>query len=75
MDKTAHPPKEPGESRPSLKLSRLLDTVTDDIEAYLITFERSMGAYEVDKSRWTCLLAGSTNWQSTAAAGICSYDS
>ena len=25
MDKTAHTPKEPGESRPSLKLSRLLD--------------------------------------------------
>ena len=49
-DKTAHPPT--GESRPSLKLSRLLDA--DDIEAYLITFERSMG---VDKSRWTCLLA------------------
>ena len=49
MDKTAHTPKEPGESRPSLKLSRLLDA--DDIEAYLITFERSMEAYEVDKSR------------------------
>ncbi|XP_064393611.1 uncharacterized protein LOC135341067 [Halichondria panicea] len=53
IDKTARPPT--GESRPSLKLSRLLDV--DDIEAFLITFERSMGAYEVDKSRWTCLLA------------------
>ncbi len=31
------PPKEPGENRPSLKLSRLLDA--DDIEAYLITFK------------------------------------
>ena len=32
-------------------------TEKDDIEAYLVTFERIMGAHKVDKSRWPHYLA------------------
>ena len=39
----------------SLKLAKL--TESDDIEAYLTTFERLMLAYEIDTSRWAFLLA------------------
>ena len=39
----------------SLKLAKLAES--DDIEAYLTTFERLMAAYEIDASRWAFLLA------------------
>ena len=51
----APPPSETTDGRPTLKLNRLHDT--DDIEAYLITFERSMEAYEIDTKCWSFLLA------------------
>ncbi|ETW98513.1 MAG: hypothetical protein ETSY2_42715 [Candidatus Entotheonella gemina] len=38
-----------------MRLTRLSDQ--DDIEAYLLTFERMMQAYEVDRPRWTYRLA------------------
>ena len=38
-----------------MRLTRLSDQ--DDIEAYLLTFERMMQAYEVDRPRWTYKLA------------------
>ena len=38
--------REPSDGRPTLKLTRLGEA--DDIEAYLVTFERTMEAYEVD---------------------------
>ena len=53
--KAAPPPGETTDGRPTLKLNRLHDT--DDIEVYLITFERSMEAYEIDTKRWSFLLA------------------
>ena len=39
----------------SMRLSRLSEQ--DDIEAYLLTFERMMQAYKVDRPRWTYKLA------------------
>ena len=42
--------REPADGgRPTLKLTRLSEG--DDIEAYLITFERTMEAYEVPRAR------------------------
>ena len=38
-----------------VRVAKLADT--DDIEGYLLTFERQMAAYEVDKSRWPFILA------------------
>ena len=38
-----------------LRLTKLMDS--DDIEAYLTTFERMMGAHEVDCMKWAYLLA------------------
>ena len=38
-----------------VKVARLTDS--DDIEGYLLTYERQMAAYEVDKSRWAYILA------------------
>ena len=38
-----------------VKVAKLAET--DDIERYLLTFERQMVAYEVDKSRWAFILA------------------
>ena len=42
-------------SEDKVKLSKL--TETDDIEAYLTTFERMMAAYEVPENRWPYKLA------------------
>ena len=39
----------------TLRLTRL--TEQDDIEAYLLTFERMMEAYEIDRSQWSFKLA------------------
>jgi len=44
---------QPGEA--AVKLSKL--NGSDDIEGYLLTFERTMAAYEVDCARWVYLLA------------------
>ena len=38
-----------------VKVAKLIDS--DDIEGYLLTFERQMAAYEIDKSRWAFILA------------------
>ena len=38
-----------------LRLTKL--TNTDDVEAYLTTFERMLKAYAVEKARWTFVLA------------------
>ena len=38
-----------------VKIAKLTDT--DDIEAYLTTFERMMAAYDVPRSRWVCKIA------------------
>lgn len=62
---------DPANNKPTPKLSCLLET--DDIESYLITFDRTMEAYEVDKVRWLCLLAPTAHRQGTAS--ICKYDS
>lgn len=37
-----------------VKLSKLMES--DDIEAYLMTFEQMMVVYEVERSRWAFLL-------------------
>ena len=47
--------RDPSEGRPALKLTRLGER--DDIEAFLVTFERTMEAYEVDTARWSFMLA------------------
>ena len=48
--------KSSAKSKSSLvRVAKLADT--DDIEGYLLTFERQMAAYEVDKSRWPFILA------------------
>ena len=47
--------RDPSEGRPALKLTRLGER--DDIEAFLVTFERTMQAYEVDTARWSFMLA------------------
>ena len=47
-------PRASGEGE-SMKLTKL--TESDDIEAYLTTFERMMEAYEVGRARWTFKLA------------------
>ena len=46
---------DPSDERPALKLTRLGEG--DDIEAFLVTFERTMKAYEVDTARWSFMLA------------------
>ena len=38
-----------------VKVAKLADT--DDIEGYLLTFERQMIAYEIEKTRWAFILA------------------
>ena len=38
-----------------VKVAKL--TNTDNIEGYLLTFERHMAAYVIDKSRWAYILA------------------
>ncbi len=38
------------------KLTKFCEA-SDDVEAYLTTFERLMGAHEVDTTRWAYLLA------------------
>ena len=38
-----------------VKVAKLSDT--DDIEGYLLTFERQMAAYEIEKSHWAFILA------------------
>ena len=38
-----------------VKVAKLIDS--DEIEGYLLTFERQMAAYEIDKSRWAFILA------------------
>ena len=38
-----------------VKVAKLTDA--NDIEGYLLTFERQMAAYEIDKSRWLFILA------------------
>ena len=43
----------PGEAL--VKVAKLADT--DDIEGYLLTFERQMVAYEIEKTRWAFILA------------------
>ena len=45
--------KLPGENE--LRVAKL--TENDNVEAYLTTFERLMGAYNVDRSRWVFKLA------------------
>ena len=48
-------PVRPTSENDRVKLSKL--TETDDVEAYLTTFERMMSVYEVDRSRWAFKLA------------------
>ena len=47
--------RDPIDRRPALKLTRLGER--NDIEAFLVTFERTMEAYEVDTARWSFMLA------------------
>ena len=53
------PPESEGVTRTQLgeplKLTKL--TNTDDVEAYLTTFERMMKAYAMEKARWAFVLA------------------
>ena len=44
-------------SKPSQDLMGVKLVLKDDIEAYLVTFERIMGAHKVDKSSWPHYLA------------------
>ena len=53
MERTGRGKTNPGEAL--VKVSKLADT--DDIEGYLLTFERQMTAYEADESRWAFILA------------------
>ena len=47
--------RDPSEGRPALKLTCLGEG--DDIEAFLVRFERTMKAYEVDTAQWSFMLA------------------
>ena len=49
-ERPAVAPRAPSEGE-SMKLTKL--TESDDIEAYLTTFERMMEAYEVSRAHWT----------------------
>ena len=46
---------DPSEGRPALKLTCLGEG--DDMEAFLVTFERTMKAYEINTARWSFMLA------------------
>ena len=53
--KAAAPAATPMSGRPQLKLVPL--TQDDDIESFLVTFERIMTAYKIPKEQWTYYLA------------------
>ena len=56
----------------TLRLTRL--TEQDDIEAYLLTFERMMQAYEIDRARWTFNLAPQLTGKAQQAYAALSAD-
>ena len=53
VERTTKGKKDSGEAL--VKVAKLTDS--DDIEGYLVTFERQMTAYEIDQSRWAFILA------------------
>ena len=55
VEPTERPVVTRGSNEAEVKLQRL--TNTDDMEAYLITFERLMSVYEVPQNRWAYRLA------------------
>ena len=58
----------------SLKLTKL--TLSDDIEAFMTTFERSMEAHEIERVKWPVLLAPQlTGKAQQAYAALSSEDS
>ena len=65
--------REPSDGRPALKLTRLGEA--DDIEAYLVTFERTMEAYEVDGARWSFMLAPQLTGKAQQAYAAMAADS
>ena len=48
-----------------IKLIKLSES--DDVEAYLMTFEKMMEAYQVEKSKWAYLLAPQLNGKAQQA--------
>ena len=64
-------PRKP-ERADTIKLTKL--TEQDDIEAYLTVFERMMGAYEVEKSRWAFMLAPQLTGKAQQAYAALSAD-
>ena len=53
MEHSGRSKTHPGEAL--VKVAKLAET--DDIEGYLLTFERQMVAYEIEKTRWAFILA------------------
>ena len=64
---------DPSDGRPVLKLTRLEEG--DDIEAFLITFEQTMEAYEVDTARWSFMLAPQLTGRAQQAYAAVAADS
>ena len=55
------------------KLTKFCEA-SDDVEAYLTTFERLMGAHEVDTTRWAYLLAPQLTGRAQQAFAAGSYE-
>ena len=64
---------DPSNRRPMLKLTRLGEG--DDIEAFLVTFERTMKAYEIDTARWSFMLAPQLTGRAQQAYAAVAADS
>ena len=54
---------------------RVSEKHADDIEAYLVTFERTMEAYEVDGARWSFMLAPQLTGKAQQAYAAMAADS
>ena len=64
---------DPSEGRPALKLTHLGEH--DDIEAFLVTFERTMKAYEINTARWSFMLAPQLTGKAQQAYAAMAADS
>ena len=64
---------DPSEGRPALKLTHLGEG--DNIEVFLVTFEQTMEAYEVDTARWSFMLAPQLTGKAQQAYAAVAADS
>ena len=70
--KATSPTAEPVSGRPQLKLVPL--SAEDDIESFLVTFERIMTAYKIPKEQWTYYLAPQLTGKAQQAFAALSLD-